>query len=546
MQMMTTHDMQTYNGDYKTQYNGPQHDEALGVGLAVANFARDVGGDYAASEDAKGKIYVAAQKILTDMWLDIDTLNYSPIKVESFSITPVSPSKNDAFIQITDNTFIAEKGVSISQVQFNMTYSREASNVYIFGDYMEMTEVSAGTSYFDHIDSSGEFNKTQSFTVEVYNTTETPKTTHTSSDQKTLIVKFLSSVYYGTSDGVVLENGHIDNARINELTTELREDHISSFEVYASPSQYIFYCVPKAFGEAKLSIDGFTGGFELFKEFDHTNSSGYTETYLLYRSVETGLGSCIISARSSVDPYDMPYVYYPSAMYPKNNMDFFLTTSHYIQATDKYRLDELLQKVLGVPTIDYIDTFIDSIGFTLARTSTYALTGISDGKESDDNFNDQIVDYTTGYNTFERTSSFKITDTKNTVGALNKLTKLYVIGASSQESHIESNTNINVYMEDDQFHMKKLYATDSEFDSVKTKTLSVTESANVQSMAVSDKITARIAEFDHINASDIYLGNSDEVAATEEYVNTQIDEYGISLEYLNGNNDPQENLPGWG
>lgn len=108
---------------------------------------------------------------------------------------------------------------------------------------------------------------------------------------KTTSIKFLNGVYYGVS----AVPAALDSAFVLKLTKELRSNKKPSFSVNAGAGQYIYYCVPKRFGNCSFTVGGFTGGFTLAGTISFKNASGYTEEYYIYRSDNAALGSTSVT-----------------------------------------------------------------------------------------------------------------------------------------------------------------------------------------------------------------------------------------------------------
>ena len=63
------------------------------------------------------------------------------------------------------------------------------------------------------------------------------------------------------------------------------------FTVNASTGQYIYYCFPTSWGTPIFNVGGFEGGFQLVTTLSFTNASGYTSSYVIWRSDHISLGS---------------------------------------------------------------------------------------------------------------------------------------------------------------------------------------------------------------------------------------------------------------
>lgn len=107
---------------------------------------------------------------------------------------------------------------------------------------------------------------------------------------KTASIRFVAPVYYGVGSSYALES-----ATVLELTRVLTTSRGRTFTVNAADGQYILYALPVSLGMPTFKVGGFEGGFVLAGAFDFTNSSGHTESYRLYRSVNAGLGNTSVA-----------------------------------------------------------------------------------------------------------------------------------------------------------------------------------------------------------------------------------------------------------
>ncbi len=112
----------------------------------------------------------------------------------------------------------------------------------------------------------------------------------TNTDADTTSVNFYNKVHFGAA----VIPGSIDSAFILTLTGELRADRLKNFTVTPGASQYIWFAIPVAYGAATFTVGGFEGGFEAPVVVSHTNDSGSTEDYNVYRSTNSNLGNTTV------------------------------------------------------------------------------------------------------------------------------------------------------------------------------------------------------------------------------------------------------------
>lgn len=108
---------------------------------------------------------------------------------------------------------------------------------------------------------------------------------------KLAVVQWLNGVYTGAA----AEPSTIDSAFIQTLSKSLQgRGKDTTFTVFASSGEYIWYACPFRYGTPTFNVGGFDGGFSKVATFDFTNPSGYTESYQVWRSDNTGLGKTTV------------------------------------------------------------------------------------------------------------------------------------------------------------------------------------------------------------------------------------------------------------
>lgn len=190
----------------------------------------------------------------------IDESAYIPIEINSF----------------TNTTNIAEKGQKITSVTFNYSFNQTPASLVLDG-----TAVGAGTT---------------TYTKSGLSITEDTSFLLNATDKKGLTVsattdiKFLNGVYCGVAEAPTEYN----SAFVLALTKTLQNNNEITFEANAADAQYIYYCVPSAYGTARLSVNGLVGGFEKIQTITLINSYNYSADYDIYKSEYDGLGSTIV------------------------------------------------------------------------------------------------------------------------------------------------------------------------------------------------------------------------------------------------------------
>ena len=106
---------------------------------------------------------------------------------------------------------------------------------------------------------------------------------------KSISFNFLNGRYWGVSN-----SNEYDNNFILSLSKELVESKAKTFTVNCGEGQYIFYCIPSRLGKCNFKVGGFEGGFNKIETIQFINSSGYTESYDIYKSANDNLGNTTV------------------------------------------------------------------------------------------------------------------------------------------------------------------------------------------------------------------------------------------------------------
>lgn len=101
---------------------------------------------------------------------------------------------------------------------------------------------------------------------------------------------FVNKIYYGTVNSITDINlSSIDSAVATERENILR--------ITAAKGAYIVYALPIRLGTPRFFVGGLEGGFVKVKEMGVPNSTGFSEQYSIWRSVQPGLGDTIIDIK---------------------------------------------------------------------------------------------------------------------------------------------------------------------------------------------------------------------------------------------------------
>ena len=105
---------------------------------------------------------------------------------------------------------------------------------------------------------------------------------------RTLTINFQPKVYWGVAAG---KEAYTDEDLLGLSGNALASGKARTFTVNAGADQYILYAIPSSFGVPTFKVNGFEGGFVKANTFEHTNASGYSQNYDVWKSVNPNLGN---------------------------------------------------------------------------------------------------------------------------------------------------------------------------------------------------------------------------------------------------------------
>lgn len=109
---------------------------------------------------------------------------------------------------------------------------------------------------------------------------------------RNLTLAFQNKAYWGvgTATGAAIDDAFVLGLSGSAFATGRGR----TFSANAGAGQYIYYVFPKAWGTPVFKVGGFEGGFNLDREWDFTNASGYKEAYCAWRSTNAALGQTTV------------------------------------------------------------------------------------------------------------------------------------------------------------------------------------------------------------------------------------------------------------
>lgn len=193
-------------------------------------------------------------------------ITYKPIEITAFSISPSQ----------------AEMGSTVSSVTATYTFNKAPATATING-----SSITAQTTGSESVSLSA----TENTTITLAGTDSGSPAHNAASTSKSVTLTFLNKVYYGAYSA----QNEYDSAFLLGLSgSALASSKAKTVTVNAGSGQYIYYASPTRFGTCNFNVGGFDGGFTLQDTISHTNASGYTENYYIYRSDNANLGNTTV------------------------------------------------------------------------------------------------------------------------------------------------------------------------------------------------------------------------------------------------------------
>lgn len=195
-------------------------------------------------------------------------LEYKPLTLNSLSVSPS----------------IAEIGSTISSVSLSYAMNKDALRMQLDGSTISNT---TATGIISLSNLSLITNKTWTLRAQDSRMAQTSQWV-----SRNVTLTFTNKVKYGAASiPAVLDDSFINGLQNQTLST----GKVRSFSVTAGQGKYIWYALPSSYGTCSFTVGGFTGGFRLISTQDHTNESGATVQYNIYRSDNPNLGTTLVT-----------------------------------------------------------------------------------------------------------------------------------------------------------------------------------------------------------------------------------------------------------
>ena len=167
---------------------------------------------------------------------------------------------------ISNNIGNVEIGTTVTSVNLNWNYNKtEVSQSLNNG----IGTLPIGDRSYTHTPVSITSSETYTITLDDGTNSVSANTT----------IRFFPTVYWGTNSATSLTTGDI----LGLPSSKLSNSKTGTFSINGN-SEYLYYAYPQSFGAATFIVNGLLNSAWTEEIVSHTNSSGYTQNYRVYRS----------------------------------------------------------------------------------------------------------------------------------------------------------------------------------------------------------------------------------------------------------------------
>ena len=180
-----------------------------------------------------------------------------------------------AFTSFTNNVGTIELGSTVNNVKFTWATNKTPTTLSLDG-----ISIDKNLTSYTYNDLAL---KPTSVTTKTYTVSATDE--RGASASKNTSITFVNGVYYGVID----ESATINSTTILAMSRKLQNSKSMTVTITPSSTEYIAFAFPSRLGTPTFKM----GGFETTcncTQIQFTNASGYTETYNVYTTTNTGLG----------------------------------------------------------------------------------------------------------------------------------------------------------------------------------------------------------------------------------------------------------------
>lgn len=200
----------------------------------------------------------------------------SPIQSVSGDFDLSSEGELSLYKQMAINSFTGgstvEKGSSVSNVVLNWSLNKVPESLTLDGSSIDRTSTSKEVS--------GTFTSDTTFTLKATDARGVAKSAKTS-------ISFLLKRYWGVSSKSTLTSADVLALGNSDWASKA----MTATKFDCSGGKYPYYCIPASLGTPEFWVGGLKNTKVTSTELSVTNSSGYTETYNIFRLTDLQYGS---------------------------------------------------------------------------------------------------------------------------------------------------------------------------------------------------------------------------------------------------------------
>ena len=179
-------------------------------------------------------------------------------------------------IQSTVTPNIAEIGETVPEVKFSWKYNKNVTQQSLDGTDIGLNIREVALQ---------DVTSTTSKSLQAFDGENTKKVL--------MSITFKLASYYGVSESTPTNSEEI----ISRFTRDLNFYKGSSVTITAQDNQYIYLMLPKSMGQVQFYVGGFEGGFQIVNPNFQFTKNGVTNSYILYKSDNPGLGTTTINTK---------------------------------------------------------------------------------------------------------------------------------------------------------------------------------------------------------------------------------------------------------
>lgn len=189
-----------------------------------------------------------------------DKIDYVAPKITTFTMSP--------------STTIYEIGSTIAKegITFSWVLNKAVTSIAFDGQTLDKDTTKTTNS--------SAISSAKTFTLSVTDGQNTATSSKT--------ISFYPGIYYGSA----AEPASYSSSFILGLSSKsLKASRAGSYTMTVASGQYGYLCIPTSYGTPTVKIGGFVTELENVAAVSHTNASGNTQNYNIYKTGQSGLGT---------------------------------------------------------------------------------------------------------------------------------------------------------------------------------------------------------------------------------------------------------------